>query len=166
MFDENDTLVLALAKELRAKGLFCATAESCTGGLIGAKLTAAPGSSEWYLGGVISYANRVKEQVLGVSPKDLATFGAVSEPVVRAMAEGVCRVTGADAAMATSGVAGPGGGSTEKPVGTVWIAVTLRGKTWAKKERFSGNRDAVRDQAAREALRMLLKLLRDEGVNL
>ncbi len=161
MLDENDALVLDLAKELRARGLFCATAESCTGGLIGAMLTAIPGSSDWYLGGVISYANRVKEQVLGVSAKDLASFGAVSDPVVRAMATGACRVTGADAAMATSGVAGPGGGSPEKPVGTVWIAVELRGKTLARKKRFPGDRDAVREQAAREAMRMLLEVLRD-----
>ena len=161
MFEENDALTAALAEALGAAKLTCATAESCTGGLIGALLTARPGSSDWYLGGVISYANSVKERVLGVSAGDLAAWGAVSEPVVRAMAAGACRVTGADAAVATSGVAGPGGGSPDKPVGTVWIAVALRGRTWAECLHFSGDRDAVRVQAARQALCMLLECLQE-----
>ena len=160
MFEEKDALVLALAAELRARHLSCATAESCTGGLIGAMLTAVPGSSEWYLGGVVSYANRVKQALLEVRAEDLASSGAVSEPVVCAMAAGACRATGADAAMATSGVAGPGGGSPDKPVGTVWIAVALRGQTRAKVFHFSGSRDEIRLQAARQAVQMLLEWLR------
>ncbi len=160
MPNKNDPLILSLAEELRAQNLLCATAESCTGGLIGAMLTSVPGSSEWYLGGVISYANHVKQEVLGVSEESLLSAGAVSEPVVRSMAAGACRITGADAAMATSGVAGPGGGSPEKPVGTVWIAVALHGQSHAQMFHFSGNRDAVRMQAARQAVQMLLELLR------
>ena len=116
MLDENDALVGALASLLLERRMSCATAESCTGGLVGAMLTARPGSSDWYTGGVISYANEVKRDVLGVKEEDLESVGAVSEPVVRSMALGACRVAGADAAMATSGVAGPGGGSKEKPV--------------------------------------------------
>ena len=115
MFDENDALVRALALALQKRGLACATAESCTGGLVGALLTALPGSSDWYLGGVISYANSVKTGLLHVRGEDIESEGAVSEPVVRAMALGACAATGAQAAMSTSGVAGPGGGTERKP---------------------------------------------------
>ena len=159
MFDEHDALVEALARELLKLGLTCATAESCTGGLVGAMLTAVPGSSDWYVGGVISYANAVKQGLLGVRGEDLERVGAVSEPVVRSMALGACAATGAQAAMSTSGVAGPGGGSAEKPVGTVWIGWALNGESRAEVFHFEGNRDAVRVQAAREAVRGLLAWL-------
>ncbi|MBQ8172683.1 MAG: CinA family protein, partial [Mailhella sp.] len=101
---DTKAFVLELAEALKARGLTCATAESCTGGLIGGALTAVPGSSEWYVGGVISYANSVKTGLLGVPERDIEAFGAVSEPVVRAMALGACRAVGADAACAVSGV--------------------------------------------------------------
>ncbi len=152
MLDENDALVGELASRLLERKLRCATAESCTGGLVGAMLTARPGSSDWYVGGVISYANEVKKGLLGVREEDLSAVGAVSEPVVLSMALGACRVTGAEAAMSTSGVAGPGGGSEEKPVGTVWIGWALNGKARAKMFHFEGDRDAVRVQAARQAV--------------
>lgn len=161
MLDENDVLIGELAGELRARNMTCATAESCTGGLVGAMLTAVPGSSDWYLGGVISYANTVKTGVLGVGEEELARGGAVSEPVVRAMALGACSVTGARAAMSTSGVAGPGGGSAEKPVGTVWIGWALNGESRAKVFHFDGNRDSVRVQAARQAIQGLLDWLKE-----
>ncbi|WP_295638515.1 CinA family protein [uncultured Mailhella sp.] len=162
MLDENDALVEELASLLLARGMRCATAESCTGGLAGAMLTARPGSSDWYLGGVISYANEVKKRLLGVREEDLATVGAVSEPVVRSMALGACTATGAEAAMSTSGVAGPGGGTKEKPVGTVWIGWALNGGTRAKVFRFTGSRDEVRVQAARQAVAGLVAWLKEE----
>ena len=161
MFDEHDALVEALAQALRNRGLTCATAESCTGGLVGAMLTAVPGSSDWYVGGVISYANEVKQGLLGVRRDDLERVGAVSEPVVRSMALGACAATGAQAAMSTSGVAGPGGGSVEKPVGTVWMGWALNGESRAKVFHFAGDRDAVRVQAAREAVRGLVAWLEE-----
>lgn len=101
-----------------------ATAESCTGGNIAHNITLLPGSSEFFLGGVVSYANSVKNGVLGVRMSDIEQFGAVSQSVVEQMAEGAARVLGSDIAVATSGVAGPGGGSPQKPVGTVWMAAT------------------------------------------
>ena len=161
MFDENDTLVRALALALRRRGLTCATAESCTCGLVGALLTALPGSSDWYLGGVISYANSVKTGLLHVRGEDIESEGAVSEPVVRAMARGACAATGAQAAMSTSGVAGPGGGTDRKPVGTVWVGWALSGESRAQVFHFDGSRDEVRVQAARAAVEGLLHWLEE-----
>ena len=156
---DSETLALIneLAQALKERGLECATAESCTGGLIGAALTSVSGSSEWYVGGVISYANSVKAGLLGVNEADLEAQGAVSEPVVRGMALGACRVTGADVACAVSGVAGPGGGTPEKPVGTVWIGWSKHGETRARKFHFSGGRDSVRAQTVTEAVRGMLE---------
>ena len=158
MFDADTmNLVHELAKTLKARGLLCATAESCTGGLIGAALTSVSGSSEWYVGGVVSYANSMKTGLLGVAEADLEAQGAVSEPVVRSMALGACRATGADMACAVSGVAGPGGGTPDKPVGTVWIGWSLHGEARARKFHFSGDRDEVRFQTVREAVRGMLE---------
>ena len=162
MFDENDALVRALALALQKRGLACATAESCTGGLVGALLTALPGSSDWYLGGVISYANSVKTGLLHVRGEDIESEGAVSEPVVRAMALGACAATGAQAAMSTSGVAGPGGGTERKPVGTVWVGWALNGESRAGVFHFDGSRDEVRVQAARAAVEGLLRWLEEQ----
>lgn len=110
---------------LQQRGLTLAVAESCTGGSIAAAVTSVPGCSSVMLGGVVAYNNRVKADVLGVSNEDLITHGAVSEPVVRQMVIGVSALLGADCAIATSGIAGPGGGSTDKPVGTVWVALKM-----------------------------------------
>ena len=163
MFDgETLALITELAQALKERGLVCATAESCTGGLIGAALTAVSGSSEWYVGGVISYANSVKTGLLGVDEAALEAQGAVSEPVVRGMALGACRVTGADVACAVSGVAGPGGGTPEKPVGTVWIGWSKHGETRAQKFYFSGDRDSVRAQTVTEAIRGMLDWVKEK----
>ena len=116
-----------LVDTLRAQGKTLATAESCTGGGIGHAITAISGSSAVYLGGVISYANSVKEHVLGVKAAVLETVGAVSEDTARAMAEGVCRLTGADIGVAVTGIAGPNADGTDKPVGLVYIAVCKDG---------------------------------------
>ncbi len=126
---------------LRSKGKTVATAESCTGGYIAHLITSVAGSSEYYKGGVVAYTNEIKANVLGVNVADIEQYGAVSEPVVRQMAEGVKRLTSADCAIATSGVAGPGGGTEEKPVGTVWIGIATPERTIARKFAFSFTRE-------------------------
>ncbi len=144
-----------LVELLKANGRTCATAESCTGGMIGSLITAVPGSSEVYLGGVVSYANSVKAGVLGVSSETIDTFGAVSEKCAAEMAEGARRLTGADVAVSVTGIAGPGGGSAEKPVGLVWFAVATKSGTRSEKAIFAGSREDVRRSAAMHAVGML-----------
>ena len=140
-------------------GITIGTAESCTGGLVGKMLTDLGGSSGYYQGGVISYANAVKEQVLGVSPVTLATYGAVSEETAKEMVEGVFRVLRTDYAIATTGIAGPGGGSQEKPVGLVYIGIgTPRGIT-VYKEIFIGDRTSIRKSVAERAIQYVYKEL-------
>ena len=139
----------------RARGMTCATAESCTGGLVGGAVTSVAGSSEVFLGGIISYANEVKMDVLGV-PKDvLDTVGAVSRECAAAMAEGARRLTGADVAVSTTGIAGPGGGSADKPVGLVWFGLATAGGTRTEKAIFRGDRAGIRENAVTHALGML-----------
>ena len=141
------------------KGITIGTAESCTGGLVGKTLTDLGGSSGYYHGGIISYANSVKEQVLGVSSKTLATHGAVSEETAREMVEGVFRVLRTDYAIATTGIAGPDGGSQKKPVGLVYIGIgTPRGIT-VHKEIFIGNRTSIRQSVAERAIQYIYKEL-------
>lgn len=147
-----------LGQRLVELGATLATAESCTGGLIAALCTDVPGSSAWFTGGVVAYANEVKRDVLGVHPALLATHGAVSEPVVRAMAAGVRRLTGTRYAVAVSGVAGPDGGTLEKPVGTVWLAVADGDAVQAHLFQFPGGRAAVRQATAEAAVEALLAL--------
>lgn len=136
----------------RARGLTLAVAESCTGGLLAERLTAIPGSSDVFLGGVVSYANRVKASVLGVDEAVLTEHGAVSEEVVRAMARGVRQRLAADVGIALTGVAGPGGGTEEKPVGLVWIGVDFGEWSRAYSGRFFISRDEVRYRATQSAL--------------
>ena len=131
----------------RAHGKTCATAESCTGGLVGGAVTSVAGSSEVFLGGIISYANEVKMNVLGVPKGVLDTVGAVSRECAAAMAEGARRLTGADVAVSTTGIAGPGGGSAEKPVGLVWFGVASKTGTITDKKVFPGERESVRAAA-------------------
>lgn len=147
-----------LGQRLAAQGTTLATAESCTGGLVAARCTDVPGSSAWFVGGVVAYANEVKRDVLGVDPALLAAHGAVSEPVVRAMAAGVRRLTGARVAVAVSGVAGPDGGTPDKPVGTVWLAVADGENVQATRFLFSGDRAAVRNATVEAAVEALLAL--------
>ena len=136
----------------RAARCTIAVAESCTGGLLGGRLTAIPGSSDVVLGGVIAYANEIKRDLLGVSVATIDAHGAVSEEVVREMAAGVRARVGADVGIAITGVAGPGGGTAEKPVGTVWLAVDLRGETRTKLMRTIGDREEIRLRATQGAL--------------
>ena len=133
------------------------TAESLTGGGIGMALTAISGSSSVYKGGIISYTNEVKHNLLGVSQKDLEQFGAVSEPVARAMAEGVRRVLAADVAVSVTGLAGPGGDEYGNPVGTVFIGYCDAEKTLVKHCVFEGDREAVRRQTVSTALMLVLE---------
>ena len=139
---------------LKSLSLTCATAESCTGGGVGSAITAVPGSSDVYLGGVVSYANSVKIGVLGVSPGTIERHGAVSRECALEMAEGVRRLLSADIAVSVTGVAGPGGGTPEKPVGLVWFAVASKDGSRAERALFQGNRDEVRSQAVTHALGM------------
>ena len=155
-----DTSVLEdFHKVALTTGVTIGTAESCTGGLVGKMLTDLGGSSGYYQGGIISYANAVKEQILGVSPVTLATYGAVSEETAKEMVEGVFRVLRTDYAIATTGIAGPGGGSQEKPVGLVYIGIgTPRGIT-VHKEIFIGNRTSIRKSVAERAIQYVYKEL-------
>lgn len=145
-----------LGRLLQARGLRVVTAESCTGGWIAKALTDIAGSSAWVEGGFVSYSNRCKQSMLGVDPALIGQHGAVSEPVVRAMAAGALARTEAELGIAVSGVAGPAGGSAEKPVGLVWFAwAQAGGAVRAESMRFSGDREAVRLEAAVYALRGL-----------
>lgn len=150
-----------LLDALRSRGLKLATAESCTGGNIAHRITLIAGASDVFNGSVVSYANEVKTGVLGVDPADIEQYGAVSESVVRQMAEGAAARLGADCAVATSGIAGPGGGSADKPVGTVWIAAHTPKGTVARLLHCPGNRARVIDRASTEALLLLLKSLQN-----
>lgn len=164
IYGEDDTDLAATVLDLcRASGLTVAVAESCTGGMLGERLTAIPGSSDVVRGGVIAYSNAVKRSMLGVSDAMLAEHGAVSEQVARAMATGVRRALDADVALAITGVAGPGGGSTEKPIGTVWIALDLQGSTEAVLLRLWGDRQEIRQRSAQGALNLLRCALESAG---
>ena len=162
-------LAQALGEELLQRGWHVTAAESCTGGAIAAAITSVPGASNWFEGALVSYANRIKRDMLAVSGDDLESFGAVSEEVVRQMASGVLAMVDANVAVAVSGIAGPDGGTEEKPVGTVWIA-------WAHSEgqepvdidarcfHFEGDRAAVQAQTVAEALKGMLALVREHPV--
>lgn len=141
------------------RGICLGTAESCTGGWIGRELTSVPGSSRWYEGGVICYSNDIKRSVLQVPDSLLKRYGAVSEQVAMAMADGACEVLKTDVAIAATGIAGPDGGSAEKPVGTVWLAWSIDGKISADCFLFSGDRNLIREQAVVKALEGLLRLM-------
>ncbi len=149
------SLPQVVAAELAARGRTVAVAESCTGGLLGQLLTDAGGASRFFLGGVIAYANREKQRALGVPEAILVEHGAVSEACVRAMATGVCAATGAELGVAISGIAGPDGGTVDKPVGTVWLAVADGDEVHTMTFRWPGSRDQVRLLAAWWALAML-----------
>jgi len=159
MEQEITDLVTRLGTALTQRGWFLATAESCTGGLVACRLTDVSGSSAWYVGGVVAYANHIKEKILEVPGDVLSQYGAVSEETALAMARGAARRFGAQCSLAISGVAGPLGGSPEKPVGTVWIGWSVDGHSSAERFLFKGDRLSVKDQSARAALQGLLARL-------
>lgn len=162
--DRIEALSVELVAALTARGKQVATAESCTGGWIAKSLTDVAGSSAVFAYGIVSYSNGAKESLLGVAPRTLQEHGAVSEATVREMAEGVLALSGADLAVAVSGIAGPDGGSKEKPVGTVWLAIASRGaRTVAQTMRFDGDRDAVRASTVEWALAAVRDRLAGDG---
>ena len=146
-----------LVKRLAELGKTCATAESCTGGGVGSAITAVPGSSAVFWGGVISYDNSVKRNMLGVPAEVLETKGAVSPECAAAMAEGVRSLVKADIAVSVTGIAGPGGGSTEKPVGLVWFGLATAEGVRTERIIFPGSRDEVRAAAVSHAIGMILR---------
>lgn len=159
MSDERIALATQLGEALKRNGWMLAVAESCTGGGIAEACTAIPGSSEWFERGFVTYSNRAKIEMLSVPAELIERRGAVSEEVARAMAEGALRQSHAHVAVAVTGIAGPGGGSDEKPVGTVWIAgMTADGYVFAGRHQFNGDRRVVRHQSVVRALRQALEL--------
>ncbi len=156
---EDKELAEVVGELLRQKGLTIATAESCTGGLVGDLLTNVPGSSDYYQGGVVAYRNSVKMKLLGVREKTLIRYGAVSRQTVEEMARGVCRLLGTDVGIAVSGIAGPGGATEKKPVGLVYIGVALQGKVQVERYRFSGSRRLVKERSAWTALDLCRRVL-------
>lgn len=152
---DDETMEEVVGRELKSRGLSVATAESCTGGLVASRLTDVAGSSEYVKGGVVSYTDEVKAEVLGVSRALLAREGAVSEPVARAMAEGVRQKLGTDLGVSTTGLAGPGGGTEGTPVGTVFVAIAGSEGTQAEKYLFTGKRGQIKFRASQAALAML-----------
>lgn len=156
---DDQTLEVVIGRQLREMGLTLAVAESCTGGLLGGRLTGVPGSSDYFLGGIISYSNVLKESLLGVPATTLAAHGAVSEETACAMAEGVIRATGANIGVSITGVAGPGGGTEEKPVGLICIGIARAGEP-ARAFRYlmSGDREVIRARSVQGALIVLRNL--------
>ena len=148
-----------LTNNLSTQNLKVTCAESCTGGLLAANLTRLPGSSAWFDMGFVTYSNEAKQQMLNVNPTTLAHYGAVSEEVVREMALGALIASKADYALSISGIAGPDGGSDEKPVGLVWFGVASKKRIWAEFKVFNGDRDQVRAQAVQHAIQLLLSKL-------
>lgn len=153
-------LVLRLAELLQRKGWMMATAESCTGGLIAGACTDLSGSSNWFERGFVTYSNEAKSEMLGVDAALIEAHGAVSEPVARAMAEGAIARSRARASVAVTGVAGPTGGSPEKPVGTVWFGWSIDGRVRTERRRFDGDRATVRAATVHCALLTLVELVR------
>lgn len=159
--DEDIPLEKAILNLMKSKGLTLSTAESCTGGYIAHLITQHPGSSSVYWGGAVAYAYELKKSILGVKESTLNTFGAVSEQTVTEMAEGAIKHFKTDYAIAVSGIAGPDGGTEDKPVGTVWIAISSKHKTVAKLFNFSNKRIQNIERSAASALAMLLNLLKE-----
>jgi len=160
IYGEGDADLAAVVLDAcRARGLTIGVAESCTGGMLGERLTAIPGSSDVVRGGVIAYDDAIKRSLLGVPAELLAEYGAVSEPVVRAMASGARTRLDVGAALAITGIAGPGGGTEAKPVGTVWIALDLDGTVETRLLRLWGDRDEIRRRSVQSTLELLRRAL-------
>ena len=155
----NQNLPFDVLRQLRAQGRTLATAESCTGGLIGKLLTDVPGSSEAYMGGVISYTNGVKHRLLGVSEDTLRVYTAVSRQTAHEMARGAREATGAEAAVSVTGLAGPDGDGTGRPVGLVYIALDTEGFSFCRELHLCGDRAQIREAAACAVLEMILEYL-------
>lgn len=160
--EDAESLPELLVGMMAASGCTLASAESCTGGTIASRITAVPGASAFFKGAVVAYSNEVKERLLSVSPQTLATDGAVSEATVRQMVEGVRNALKADYAVATTGVAGPSGGTPLKPVGMVWMAVSGPRATETKVMQYAGQRQQIVDRASNEIFSMLIKMIKED----
>ncbi|MBQ9436230.1 MAG: competence/damage-inducible protein A [Bacteroidales bacterium] len=160
--EDFETLPELLAHLMHNAGQTLASAESCTGGAIASKLTALAGASDYFLGGVVSYSNEVKEKALGVKHSTLTAHGAVSEETVREMVTGVRNRLGSDYAVATTGIAGPGGGTPTKPVGTVWIGIATPKQVIAKRMHFTGRREQVIERTCNEVYASLIRIVKEE----
>lgn len=160
---DDDDLAAVVGDALRRRGLTLALAESCTGGLIAKRITDIPGSSSYFFGGLVTYSNESKQALLGVREATLVAYGAVSEQTAREMAVGARRAIGADVAVSVTGIAGPGGGSPEKPVGTVWIGIATADGVETRHYRFLGERDEIRERTAQAALALLWRHLEREA---
>jgi PncC family amidohydrolase len=155
----KNSLEFRIGDLLRARGLTLATAESCTGGLVADRITNIPGASDYFVGGIVAYANSVKIHTLGVSPATIERCGAVSRETVLEMARGARTMLNADIAVSVSGIAGPGGGLPGKPVGTTWIGLSARDGEWARVFCWDGDRIANKTISAESVLQMLLDYL-------
>ncbi|MDW7771439.1 MAG: CinA family nicotinamide mononucleotide deamidase-related protein [Desulfobulbaceae bacterium] len=161
---DQDTMASVVGGILRQNGLHMSVAESCTGGMIGSKITEVAGSSEWFVGGVIAYSNELKELFLGVDKDLLSAYGAVSAQAARAMAEGIAAKTGSPVSLSVTGYAGPAGGTPEKPVGTVHIGLVVKGRTSDYHYHFTGSRQEIQEMTAQTALNQVrLSLLMHKG---
>lgn len=149
---------------LRSRGLTLAVAESCTGGLISKMITDVPGSSDYFIAGLVTYSNQAKQRLLGVKEGTLREWGAVSEEVAREMALGACRVTGARLGLSVTGIAGPGGGTPEKPVGLVYTALAVGDLAVVEREIFPGGREEIRKKAAERALALVVRAIEESWV--
>jgi len=158
----DDDLEKILDKTLREKNLTLALAESCTGGKLASLITAIPGCSNYFKGGIVCYSNEIKQQLLGVDSALLQKYGAVSQPVVEAMASGAFKTFNTDCVIAISGIAGPDGGTPEKPVGTVWIAVSYKAQILSKEHHFSLNRESNILRSCNNGIRMLLEIISEK----
>lgn len=155
----TDSLEVQVGKALRSRGKTLAVGESCTGGLIGHRLTNVPGSSEYFLGGIVAYAYEAKERLLGVHHRTLYEHGAVSRETAIEMARGARQALGADIGLSVTGIAGPTGGLPGKPVGLTWLALSTRETDSAEEHVWAGDRAANKERSAEAALRMLLEAL-------
>ncbi len=159
------TLAEEVVELLKENGLTVTTAESCTGGLVAARLVDVPGVSEVFKQGFITYSNKAKRKLLNVKKTTLKEVGAVSEKTAREMAKGAILASGADASIATTGIAGPDGGTEEKPVGLVYLAVSVRGQIYTEEHQFEGDRMEVRESTVHAALTLLKKGLKETEQN-
>ena len=158
----TEALVIAIGQALLARGWTLALGESCTGGMLGHCITNVPGSSEYFLGGIVAYAYQSKEQLLGVRHDTLYKHGAVSHETALEMARGARHAFGADVGLSVTGIAGPGGGLPDKPVGLTWVAVSTRGGEWGEYYIGQGDRQANKADAVNSALTLLLRILEQE----
>ncbi|MGZ9234690.1 MAG: CinA family protein [Anaerolineales bacterium] len=160
----TNSLEIQVGQLLKQRGWKLVVAESCTGGLLGSRITNVPGSSEYFLGGVVAYAYEAKVDLLNVSWDTLNTKGAVSRETVLEMARGIRTLLKADISISVSGIAGPGGGTPEKPVGTTWIGLVAEDGEWAKIFQFSGDREENKVSAVEAALTLLLNYLQGKPI--